>query len=52
MLSTAIGVLNLLDEDDLLLKSHSLNILIDIVDEFWSEISDYVSKMYVHLYSY
>ena len=41
------GLLSLLDEPDPQLQVHALEILDTIVDDFWAEISDYISKMCV-----
>lgn len=43
------GVIALLDEQDDDLKVYALQKLNVIVDQFWAEISDAVSKMYVAL---
>ncbi|TIB87766.1 26S proteasome regulatory complex, non-ATPase subcomplex, Rpn2/Psmd1 subunit [Wallemia mellicola] len=44
-LTTAAGILSLLDEDDITIKTHALTSLIGVVDQFWAEISDYVGKI-------
>lgn len=41
------GVLSLLDEPDPQLQVHALELLDNLVDDFWAEISDYIAKMYV-----
>lgn len=44
-LTTAAGILSLLDEEDVIIRSQALESLIGVVDQFWAEISDYVGKM-------
>ncbi|KAJ3331616.1 26S proteasome non-ATPase regulatory subunit 1, partial [Blyttiomyces sp. JEL0837] len=44
-LTSAAGVIALLDENEEALKVFSLNQLNDIVDQFWAEISDSVPKI-------
>lgn len=46
-LSNAASFLGLLEEDDVHLQSSALEQLDILVDEFWSEIADSISKMYV-----
>lgn len=48
-ISSAVGVVSLLDEDDVELQSYALEKLNGIVDHFWAEIADSVSKLYVRL---
>ena len=36
-----------MDEEDVVIKTQALNSLVGVVDQFWTEISDYVGKMYV-----
>ncbi|TIB63266.1 hypothetical protein E3P77_03573 [Wallemia ichthyophaga] len=44
-LTTAAGILSLLDEEDVIIRSQALESLIGVVDQFWAEISDYVGKI-------
>jgi 26S proteasome regulatory subunit N2 len=46
--SSAVGVLALLSEPEPLLKQHALKSLIPLVSQFWAEISEHISLMYVH----
>jgi hypothetical protein len=50
-ITSAAGVISLLDEPQIELKIFALNKLNLIVHEFWAEISDVVDKMSVHLIS-
>jgi 26S proteasome regulatory subunit N2 len=45
MLNTATSYLAMLQEDDLEIKSHVLDKLNQLVDEYWAEISDYVPNL-------
>ncbi|XP_065313173.1 26S proteasome non-ATPase regulatory subunit 1-like isoform X2 [Gordionus sp. m RMFG-2023] len=45
MLSSSAGIISLLDEKDTQLKLFALSKLNVIVDEFWAEISEYISKI-------
>lgn len=42
----AVGILSLLDEPENELKVYSLTQLDSMVDHFWAEIADHISKMY------
>lgn len=44
-LSSAAGILSLLDEEDYELKELALQRLNQIVDEYWAEISESIRKM-------
>jgi 26S proteasome regulatory subunit N2 len=44
-LSSADGLLALLDEDESELKVFALSKLNDVVDQFWSEIAEQIKKM-------
>jgi 26S proteasome regulatory subunit N2 len=46
-LTSANGILSLLEEDDVQLKVYALEKLNSIVDEFWAEIAGSVSQMCV-----
>jgi 26S proteasome regulatory subunit N2 len=46
--SSAVGVLALLSEPEPLLKQHALKSLIPLVSQFWAEISEHISHMYVY----
>lgn len=46
-LTSASGLLALLEESEPKLKVYALNKLDHIVDEFWPEISDNIQQMYV-----
>lgn len=46
-LTSASGVIALLDEPEAALKVHALHNLNSIVDTFWSEIAASIGKMYV-----
>jgi hypothetical protein len=46
-LSSAAGLIGLLDERDASLKSYALVKLDELVDQFWAQIADDVSKMWV-----
>lgn len=48
-ITSAAGVISLLDEPQIELKIFALNKLNLIVHEFWAEISDVVDKMYICL---
>lgn len=45
MLNTATSYLAMLQEDDLEIKSHVLDKLNQLVDEYWAEISDYIINL-------
>ena len=50
-LTSASGLIGLLDEPDQQLKCYALQNLDKLVDQFWAEIADSVSKMFVkHLF--
>ena len=49
-ITSAAGVISLLDEPQIELKIFALNKLNLIVHEFWAEISDVVDKMLVHIF--
>ena len=49
-LTSATGVLSLLQEPDDALKSHALKKVDEIVDQFWAEIAGSISTMYVPPY--
>jgi 26S proteasome regulatory subunit N2 len=44
-LTSAAGLIGLLDEPDQQLRSYALQKLDDTVDQFWAEIADDISKM-------
>lgn len=44
-ISSAVGIVSLLDEEEPELQSYALQKLNNIVDIFWAEIADSVSKM-------
>lgn len=46
-LTSASGVIGLLDEPDQGLQAYALQQLDHLVDQFWAEIADKASKMYV-----
>jgi len=46
-LTSASGLIGLLDEPDQQLKCYALQNLDKLVDQFWAEIADSVSKMFV-----
>lgn len=46
-LSSADGLIALLDEDQQELKAFALDRLNDLVDQFWAEIAEHIAKMYV-----
>jgi hypothetical protein len=48
MISSASGILALLDEPEEELQEHALQSLDEIVDVFWTEISESISKMYAY----
>ena len=45
MLNTATSYLAMLQEDDREIKSHVLDKLNQLVDEYWAEISDYITNL-------
>jgi 26S proteasome subunit RPN2, N-terminal domain len=49
MLTSAAGVLSLLQEPDDALKAHALQKVNDLVDQFWAEIASSIATMYVYL---
>lgn len=45
VLSSASGLLSLLEEEDPILQVHALRQLNDVVDQFWPEIATHIPKM-------
>ena len=45
--SSAAGVLALLQEPDFIFKQHALKALNPLVPQFWAEISEHITLMYV-----
>lgn len=48
-LSTASGVLALLEESDVTIKQHALKSLDQLVDYYWAEVATAIDKMYKFL---
>lgn len=48
-MTTATGLLALLDEPEVALQEHSLKKLNEVVDVFWPEIADYLQRLYAPL---
>jgi 26S proteasome regulatory subunit N2 len=43
--TSAKGVISLLDEEQIEIKEHALTKLNELVDEFWAEIAESIAKM-------
>lgn len=45
-MTTAAGLLSLLDEPEIVLQEHAVKQLNDVVDVFWPEVADYTKRLY------